>query len=164
MACSCFHSQDKRNSSRAGTWMLELMQRPWRDAAYWLVPLACSSCFLKEPRTSVSHLGPTAFLSPGHRDCSFCVSRLCPALVWALMLLRDLSLALVQQANYGAQVPAEGHHGLRLSLFLCTCVWACRLWLQCRVCGGESKLSILGEKKRIHQPRDDIAHKGLGTH
>jgi hypothetical protein len=30
-------SQD-RNSSRAGTWRQELMQRSWRDAAYWLVP------------------------------------------------------------------------------------------------------------------------------
>ena len=29
-------SQD-RNSSRAGTWRQELMQRPWRSAAYWLV-------------------------------------------------------------------------------------------------------------------------------
>ena len=25
-----------RNSSRAGTWRQELMQRPWRGAAYWL--------------------------------------------------------------------------------------------------------------------------------
>jgi hypothetical protein len=25
-----------RNSHRAGTWRQELMQRPWRDAAYWL--------------------------------------------------------------------------------------------------------------------------------
>ena len=29
-------SQD-RNSSRAGTWRQELLQRLWRDAAYWLV-------------------------------------------------------------------------------------------------------------------------------
>ena len=28
-------SQD-RNSHRAGTWRQELMQRPWRSAAYWL--------------------------------------------------------------------------------------------------------------------------------
>jgi hypothetical protein len=27
-----------RNSSWAGTWGQELMQRPWRGAAYWLVP------------------------------------------------------------------------------------------------------------------------------
>jgi hypothetical protein len=25
-----------RNTSRAGTWRQELMQRPWRGAAYWL--------------------------------------------------------------------------------------------------------------------------------
>ena len=30
-------SQD-RNSNRAGTWRQELMQRPWRGAAFWLVP------------------------------------------------------------------------------------------------------------------------------
>jgi hypothetical protein len=28
-------SQD-RNLNRAGTWRQELMQRPWRSAAYWL--------------------------------------------------------------------------------------------------------------------------------
>jgi hypothetical protein len=26
-----------KNSNRAGTWREELMQRPWRHAAYWLV-------------------------------------------------------------------------------------------------------------------------------
>ena len=30
-------SQD-RNSSRAGTWRQEQMQRPWRGAAYWFAP------------------------------------------------------------------------------------------------------------------------------
>jgi len=28
-------SQDQ-DSSKAGTWRQELMQRPWRDAPYWL--------------------------------------------------------------------------------------------------------------------------------
>lgn len=27
-----------RNLNRAGTWRQELMQRPWRAAAYWLAP------------------------------------------------------------------------------------------------------------------------------
>jgi len=30
-------SQD-RNTNRTGTWKQELMQRAWRDVAYWLVP------------------------------------------------------------------------------------------------------------------------------
>jgi hypothetical protein len=30
-------SQD-RNSNRAGTWRQELMERLWKDAAYWLAP------------------------------------------------------------------------------------------------------------------------------
>ena len=43
-------SQD-RNSNRVETWRQELMQTPWRGAAYWLLSLACSACFLTEPRT-----------------------------------------------------------------------------------------------------------------
>jgi hypothetical protein len=41
-----------RNSSRAGTWRQELMQRPWRGAAFWLAPAACLSCFLILLRTT----------------------------------------------------------------------------------------------------------------
>lgn len=34
------HHQKKsgRNSKRTGTWRQELIQRPWRGAAYWLAP------------------------------------------------------------------------------------------------------------------------------
>ena len=28
--------KSRQNSTRAGTWRQELMQRPWKDAAYWL--------------------------------------------------------------------------------------------------------------------------------
>ena len=41
-------SQD-RNSSRAGTWRQELMQRPWTSSACWLAVMTVSACFL-EPR------------------------------------------------------------------------------------------------------------------
>ena len=44
-------SQD-RNSHRAGTWRQELMQRPGRVLLTGLLPLACSACFLIEPRTT----------------------------------------------------------------------------------------------------------------
>jgi hypothetical protein len=50
--CFYFHitvhhgKQSGRNSRQ------ELMQRPWRDAAHWLVLLACSACFLIEPRAT----------------------------------------------------------------------------------------------------------------
>ena len=44
-------SQD-RSSHKAGTWRQELMQRPWRSAAYWLASPGCSACFLIEPRTT----------------------------------------------------------------------------------------------------------------
>jgi hypothetical protein len=43
-------SQD-RNSNRAGTWRQELMQKPWRDAAFLLL-MPCSAGFLIEPRTT----------------------------------------------------------------------------------------------------------------
>uniref|UniRef100_A0A3B2W7I2 Ankyrin repeat domain 12 n=1 Tax=Mus musculus TaxID=10090 RepID=A0A3B2W7I2_MOUSE len=37
----------------------ELMQRPWRDAAYWLAPCdskeACSTCFFTELSTTRFH-------------------------------------------------------------------------------------------------------------
>jgi hypothetical protein len=52
-----------RNSNRAGTWRQELMQTPWRDAAYWLASrglhhVACSACFFIEPRTTCPGMGP----------------------------------------------------------------------------------------------------------
>jgi hypothetical protein len=48
----CFASQcPSLTGVRAGTWRQELMQRPWRAAAYWLAPTACST-FLMAPRTT----------------------------------------------------------------------------------------------------------------
>jgi hypothetical protein len=45
--------QDK-NSNRAETWSQELMQRPWRDAPYWLY----SACFLAEPKITSPGIAP----------------------------------------------------------------------------------------------------------
>jgi hypothetical protein len=45
-------SQD-RKSSRAGIWRQELMQRPWRDAAYWLAPRTQDH----QLRDGTTHLG-----------------------------------------------------------------------------------------------------------
>jgi hypothetical protein len=50
-------SQD-RNSIRVATQKQELMQRPWRVAAYWLLILAYSACFHIEPRTTSSGMAP----------------------------------------------------------------------------------------------------------
>jgi hypothetical protein len=43
-----------RNSSMAGPWRQELMQRPWRDA----VLLACYICFLRGPETTSPGVTP----------------------------------------------------------------------------------------------------------
>ena len=55
-------SQD-RNSSRAGTWRQELMQRPWRGAAYWLTSSGLFSLLSyrtqdHQPRDGPTHKGP----------------------------------------------------------------------------------------------------------
>jgi hypothetical protein len=57
-------SQD-RNSNKAGTWRQELMQRPWRGAAYWFAPhgllnLLCYRTQDYHPRGTTTHngLGP----------------------------------------------------------------------------------------------------------
>ena len=52
-------SQD-RNSNKAGTWRQELMERPWRNAAYWLAPhgllsLLSYSTQDHQPRSGTAH-------------------------------------------------------------------------------------------------------------
>ena len=48
---------------KAGTWRQELMQRPWRCAAYWLAPhgllsLLSFRCQDHQPRNGTTHNGP----------------------------------------------------------------------------------------------------------
>jgi len=50
-------SQD-RSSNRPGTWQKELMQRPWRADSYFMLPMACSACFLIDPRTTNPDMAP----------------------------------------------------------------------------------------------------------
>jgi hypothetical protein len=50
------------NSSRTGTWRQELMQRPWRDAAYWLASPGLLSLLSYttqnyQPRDGTAHSG-----------------------------------------------------------------------------------------------------------
>jgi hypothetical protein len=40
------------NSTKAGTWRQELMQRPWRNAAYWLAPHGLLILLSTKPRTT----------------------------------------------------------------------------------------------------------------
>ena len=47
-----------RNSSKAETWRQELMQRPWRGFAYWLL-MGCSAYFLIEARTISPGIAPS---------------------------------------------------------------------------------------------------------
>ena len=47
-----YQSSESGNSSKAGTWRQELMQRPWRGAAYWLAPH--------------SLLSPLSYRTPNH--------------------------------------------------------------------------------------------------
>jgi len=54
-----------RNSNRTGTWRQELMQKPWKGAAYWLVhhgllSLLCYRTQDHQPRDGTTHreLGP----------------------------------------------------------------------------------------------------------
>jgi len=46
-----------RNSSRIGTW--ELIQRPWRDAAYWLAPQGLLNLLIESRTTSPGMVPPT---------------------------------------------------------------------------------------------------------
>jgi hypothetical protein len=58
-----------RNSNNTGTWRQELMQRPWRGAAYWLASLSCSACFLIELRTTSPGMAPSIIDPPSHNNC-----------------------------------------------------------------------------------------------
>jgi hypothetical protein len=42
----------------------ELMQRPWRMFFTGLLPLACSACFLIEPRTTNPGMAPPTMVPP----------------------------------------------------------------------------------------------------
>lgn len=48
-----------RNSHREGTWSQELLQKPWRVLLTDLLPMACSACFLMEPRITSPGMAPT---------------------------------------------------------------------------------------------------------
>jgi hypothetical protein len=59
-------SQD-RKSNRAGTWRQELMQRPWRGAAYWLAPHLLLNLLSYRTQDHLPRSGPTHNHTP-HRS------------------------------------------------------------------------------------------------
>ena len=72
LCCFQFHStvyylEKSGQELRAGTWKQELMQRPWRGAAYWLVPHGMINlCSYRtqdhQPRDGPSHNGLSSFV------------------------------------------------------------------------------------------------------
>jgi hypothetical protein len=52
------HDSSSQREVGAGTRKQELIQRPWRNAAYWLPPLGCSTYFLIQPRNTCPGLEP----------------------------------------------------------------------------------------------------------
>jgi len=58
-------SQD-RNSHRAGTWRQELMQRPWRGAAYWLALHGLLSLLSYRTRTTSPGMASPAMGWPSY--------------------------------------------------------------------------------------------------
>lgn len=69
--CITVHHHRKlgQKSNRTGTWRQEMMQRPWRHAAYYKAYFlkAYSTCFVIEPRTNQSAhngLGPPKKKNP----------------------------------------------------------------------------------------------------
>jgi hypothetical protein len=64
LPCSSLKEGQDRNSNGAGSWRQELKQRPWWDAASWLVPLGLLSLFFffnriqgHQPRGDPTHNG-----------------------------------------------------------------------------------------------------------
>jgi hypothetical protein len=51
------HRED-RNSSRAGTWREKLIRGHGGMLLTGLLSMACSACFLIEPRTTISEMAP----------------------------------------------------------------------------------------------------------
>lgn len=52
------HHSPSWREARARTRRQELKQKPWRNASYWLAPLACSACFLIYPRPTLPRVVP----------------------------------------------------------------------------------------------------------
>jgi hypothetical protein len=80
----CSSSKDVRNSSRIETWRPELMQKPWRGAAYWHTsPWFAPHCLLRvlsyktqghHPRDGHTHngLGPPPSTTNGKKCSTGC--------------------------------------------------------------------------------------------
>jgi hypothetical protein len=70
------------------TWRQELMQRPWRSAAYWIALMACSACFLIEPRTTSLGMAPPTMGIP-HGPHQSLIKKMPNKLAYSLILWRQ---------------------------------------------------------------------------
>lgn len=68
------YSQSSKDVSeqvfKVGTWRQEPKKKPWTSVTYWLAPMACSTMFSTQPRTTSS-----GWLHPQWLDCP------CPSLI-----------------------------------------------------------------------------------
>jgi len=120
--CLSLKETQDRNSHRTGTWRQELMQRPWRVAAYWLAPHGLPS-LLSYRTQNYQHRDDSTHNRLGFfllitKSYSWILWR--HFLIWSSLLSDDYSLCRVDINEPGQQLNGNfnNSYGLRHALFL----------------------------------------------